>query len=156
VYGLCKIALDNKENNMTNPLTKSSKRSTPDWFVKEAEIPGYSPANHTGTVNRRLISRESVGAEHVEVLLGTIDKGQGALPHAHPGIEQVCYLLSGSARAEMNGQAVDMVAGDCCFFPPDLPHVFTVTSETPARVLVIYSPPYEESPARVVRFEKHA
>ncbi len=141
---------------MTNPLTKSSKRSTPDWFVKEAEIPGYSPANHTGTVNRRLISRESVGAEHVEVLLGTIDKGQGALPHAHPGIEQVCYLLSGSARAEMNGQAVDMVAGDCCFFPPDLPHVFTVTSETPARVLVIYSPPYEESPARVVRFEKHA
>ncbi|MDO8694023.1 MAG: cupin domain-containing protein [Sheuella sp.] len=141
---------------MTNPLTKSSKRSTPDWFVKEAEIPGYSPANHTGTVNRRLISRESVGAKHVEVLLGTIEKGQGALPHAHPGIEQVCYLLSGSARAEMNGEAVDMVAGDCCFFPPDLPHVFTVTSDTPARVLVIYSPPYEESPARVVRFEKHA
>lgn len=141
---------------MTNPLNKSSKRSTPDWFVKEAEILGYSPANHTGTVNRRLISRESVGAEHVEVLLGTIEKGQGALPHAHPGIEQVCYLLSGSARAEMNGEAVDMVAGDCCFFPPDLPHVFTVTSDTPARVLVIYSPPYEESPARVVRFDKHA
>lgn len=141
---------------MTNPLNKSSKRSTPDWFVKEAEIPGYSPANHTGTVNRRLISHESVGAEHVEVLLGTIEKGQGALPHAHPGIEQVCYLLSGSARAEMNGEAVDMVAGDCCFFPPDLPHVFTVTSDTPARVLVIYSPPYEESPARVVRFDKHA
>ena len=89
-------------------------------------------------------------------MLGTIEKGQGALPHAHPGIEQVCYLLSGSARAEMNGEAVDMVAGDCCFFPPDLPHVFTVTSDTPARVLVIYSPPYEESPARVVRFDKHA
>lgn len=136
------------QQNNTDP----SIRSTPSWFVKEAEIPGYSPANHTGTLNRRLISRETVGAQHLEVLLGTIEMGQGALPHAHPGIEQVCYLLSGTARAEMNGESVEMEAGDCCFFPADLPHVFTVTSQTPARVLVIYSPPYEESPDRVIRF----
>ncbi len=140
---------------MTNSDDKKNKRSTPDGFVREAEVPGYSPANHTGTLNRRLISRETVGAEHLEVLLGSIEKGKGALPHAHPGIEQVCYLLAGTARAEMNGEAVDMLPGDCCFFPPDLPHVFTVTSDTPARVLVIYSPPYEESPERVVRFGAH-
>ena len=131
---------------------KLTARTTPDWFVREADVTGYSPANHTGTLNKRLISRETVGAEHLEMLVGTIEKGQGALPHAHPGIEQVCYLLAGSARAEMNGEAVDMLPGDCCFFPPDLPHVFTVTSEVAARVLVIYSPPYEESPSRVVRF----
>jgi len=65
-------------------------------------------------------------------------------------------LLTGTARAEMNGEAVDMVPGDCCFFPPDLPHAFTVTSDTPARVLVIYSPPYEESPERVVRVDVNA
>ena len=141
---------------MTKKDDHQHARSTPDWFVKEAEIPGYSPANHTGTLNRRLISRETVGANQLEVLLGSIEKGQGALPHAHPGIEQVCYLLTGTARAEMNGETVDMVPGDCCFFPPDLPHVFTVTSETAARVLVIYSPPYEESPERVVRFGAHA
>jgi hypothetical protein len=28
------------------------------------------------------------------------------------------------------------------FFPADLPHVFTVVSEEPVKVLVIYSPPY--------------
>ena len=44
-----------------------------------------------------------------------------------------------------------MVAGDCCYFPPDVPHVFTVTSDQPARLLVIYTPPYEESPDRVIR-----
>ena len=123
----------------------------PTWLIKEAAIPGYHPANHTGTLNRRLISRDTVGAKHVEVLIGVIEKNQGALPHAHPGIEQVCYLLSGTAQASVNGEVADMVAGDCCFFPPDLPHSFTVTSDTPARVLVIYSPPYEESPDRVVR-----
>ena len=30
-------------------------------------------------------------------------------------------------------------------------HVFTVTSKTPVKVLVIYTPPYGESPDKVVR-----
>jgi mannose-6-phosphate isomerase-like protein (cupin superfamily) len=123
----------------------------PSWIISESDIKGYSPANHSGTVNRRLISRDTVGAQHVEVLLGTIEKNQGALPHAHPGIEQVCYLLSGSAIVEVEGERGEMQAGDCCYFPPDKRHVFTVTSEEPARLLVIYSPPYEENPSRVIR-----
>lgn len=123
----------------------------PAWIVREQDVVGYSPANHNGTVNRRLISPETVGSLHVEVLLGTIEKNQGALPHAHPGIEQVCYLLSGSATVEVEGERGDMLPGDCCYFPPDKKHTFTVTSETPARLLVIYTPPYEENPERVVR-----
>lgn len=123
----------------------------PAWIIREADVPGYSPANHTGTLNRRLIGPDTVGARHLEVLLGTIEKNQGALPHAHPGIEQVCYLLSGSAIAEVEGERGEMRPGDCCFFPADKKHVFTVTSDEPARLLVIYSPPYEERPDRVIR-----
>lgn len=125
--------------------------SRPSWIVRESEVPGYSPANHSGTVNRRLISPETVGSSQLEVLIGTIQKGEGALPHAHPGIEQVCYLLEGSAIVEVEGERGVMEAGDCCFFPADKKHVFTVTSETPARLVVIYSPPYEEDPQRVIR-----
>jgi len=128
-----------------------TQRSTPKWLVREADVPGYSPANHTGTLNRRLISPETVGARGVEVLLGVIEKGKGALPHAHPGIEQVCYLISGTARAQVQDEWAHMSPGDCCYFPPDIPHVFTVTSDEPARLLVIYTPPYEESPDRVIR-----
>jgi quercetin dioxygenase-like cupin family protein len=121
------------------------------YFVRAADVPAYHPANHVGTVNRRLIGTQNVGARQLEVVLGVIEKGRGALEHAHPGIEQVCYVLEGSARAEVGGEVCELGPGDCCFFPPDMPHVFTVTSDTPARVLVIYSPPYEEHPARVRR-----
>ncbi len=121
------------------------------YFIRAGETPGYSPANHTGTLNRRLISAETVGAKNLEVVLGQIEKGKGALPHAHPGIEQVCYLIEGTARAEVDGEACDMLPGDCCFFPPDMEHVFTVTSNVPVKVLVIYSPPYEENPQRAIR-----
>ena len=124
--------------------------TTSKYHVRAAEVPAYHPANHEGTSNQRLVGRDNVGARHVEVVLGTIARAGGALPHAHPGVEQVCYLLEGSARAEVGGDAFDMVAGDACFFPADQFHVFTVTSERPARVLVIYSPPYGEDPARRV------
>jgi quercetin dioxygenase-like cupin family protein len=123
----------------------------PVYFISTAGTPGYHPANHHGTLNRRLISPETVGSRHLEVIHGTIEKGKGALPHAHPGIEQVCYVLSGRAVAEVNGQRRELGPGDCCFFPPDAMHVFTVVSDEPAQILVIYSPPYEESPERVVR-----
>jgi quercetin dioxygenase-like cupin family protein len=121
------------------------------YFVRPSDVSPYSPANHTGTVNRRLIGRENVGANNIEMVHGTIEPGQGALPHAHPGIEQVCYLLEGRAIAEVGGERQEMAAGDACFFPADMPHVFTVVGDKPAQVLVIYSPPYEENPARVVR-----
>jgi quercetin dioxygenase-like cupin family protein len=125
--------------------------ATSKYLVRTGSVQPYSPANHTGTVNRRLIGPETVGAEQLEVVLGVVEKGKGALPHSHPGIEQVCYLLEGSARAEVNGETMELNPGDCCFFPADAPHVFTVTSDAPAKVLVIYSPPYCESPEKAVK-----
>lgn len=120
-------------------------------FVRPEDVAPYHPANHTGTTNRRLIGPDNVGASRVEVLLGVIEKGAGALPHAHPGIEQVCYMLEGHARAVVGGEIREIGPGDCCFFPPDVPHSFTVVSETPVRVLVIYAPPYGEDPSRTIR-----
>lgn len=121
------------------------------YFVRPQDVPAYQPANHTGTENRRLIGADTVGARQLEVIHGTVQKGQGALPHAHPGIEQVCYILEGKARAEVNGEVCELGPGDCCFFPAGARHVFTVVSDTPVKVLVIYSPPYEEDPQRAIR-----
>jgi quercetin dioxygenase-like cupin family protein len=123
---------------------------TSKYFVRQSDVQPYSPANHTGTRNFRLIGAETVGAKQLEVLVGEIERGKGALPHGHPGIEQVCYLLEGEAHVEVAGEKFEMKPGDACFFPPDRMHLFLVTSER-AKVLVIYSPPYGEDPAKVVR-----
>jgi quercetin dioxygenase-like cupin family protein len=120
------------------------------YLVRKTDVTPYSPANHTGTRNFRLIGPETVGARQVEVLIGEVERGKGALPHSHPGIEQVCYLLEGAAHVEVAGEAFEMAKGDCCFFPADAPHLLTVTSDR-AQVMVIYSPPYGEDPAKVRR-----
>jgi quercetin dioxygenase-like cupin family protein len=119
------------------------------YCVRQSDVKSYSPANHVGTRNYRLIGPETVGAKQVEVLVGELERGKGALPHAHPGIEQVCYLLEGEARVEVGSEKFEMKAGEACFFPPDEMHLFTVTSER-ARVLVVYSPPYLEKNARTL------
>jgi quercetin dioxygenase-like cupin family protein len=121
------------------------------YFINAGDVEAYSPANHTGTVNRRLIGPETVGSEHLELLEGTVEPGQGALPHAHPDLDQVIYMLAGTARAEIDGQSREMGPGDAAFFPKGMPHIFTVTGDTPAKVLVIYTPPYMENPAQALR-----
>ena len=121
------------------------------YFINAGDVEPYSPANHTGTVNRRLIGPETVGSENLELLEGTVEPGQGALPHAHPDLDQVIYMLSGTARAEIDGQSREMGPGDAAFFPKGMPHIFTVTGDRPAKVLVIYTPPYMENPAQAFR-----
>jgi len=118
------------------------------YLVRQSDVKPYSPANHTGTKNFRLIGPETVGARQVEVLIGEVERGKGALPHAHPGIEQACYLLEGEAHVEVAGEKFEMKPGEACFFPADATHLFIVTSER-ARVMVIYAPPYGEDPKNV-------
>src|SRR5690625_1999869 len=95
------------------------------FFIRMEDVEPYSPANHEGTNNYRVIAEETVGAKQLEVLIGVIEKNQGALPHAHPELEQVCYLLEGTAVAEVAGQRQEMVPGDFCFFPAGESHIFT-------------------------------
>ena len=120
------------------------------FLVSQSDVKPYSPANHTGTKNFRLIGPETVGARQVEMLIGEVGRGKGALPHAHPGIEQVCYLLEGEAHVEVGDEKFEMKPGEACFFPADAMHVFIVTSEK-ARVMVVYAPPYGENPDKVLR-----
>ena len=117
------------------------------YLVRQSELTPYSPANHTGTSNTRMIGKETVGAKQVEMLIGEVERGKGALPHQHPGIEQVCYLLEGSAHVEVGGEKFEMAPGEACFFPADMPHLLFATSER-AKVMVIYAPPYAENAAR--------
>ena len=56
------------------------------------------------------------------------------------------HLSEPAVEAEVGGERCEMKPGDVCYFPAGEMHKFTATSEQPVKVLVIYSPPYAESP----------
>ncbi|MCD9120632.1 MULTISPECIES: cupin domain-containing protein [Cupriavidus] len=117
--------------------------------IRPSQLSVYSPANHHGTKNIRLIGADT-GARHLEMLLGEITAGGSALPHAHPGLEQAAYILEGSGVATIDGTEHEVSSGDVLFFPEGVFHSVKVTSGV-LRLLVIYSPPYGEDPAKVLR-----
>jgi quercetin dioxygenase-like cupin family protein len=129
---------------MNRPVNTSPHVLHPD------QVAPYEPANHTGTSNRRVISRDTVGARRLEVLIGTISNGHGAQRHAHPSLEQASFVLRGAGISEVSGQERHIIAGDWGFNPKGVFHSFTVTSEEPAQVLVVYAPPYQENPRAAV------
>lgn len=115
------------------------------YLVRPGDVRAYSPANHTGTVNRRLIGPGVTDGSLLEVIHGTIQPDHGAEAHLHEGIDQVCYLLSGRAAVSVGDDDFEMSPGDCCYFPAGVKHRFTATGEQQAEVLVIYTPPYGET-----------
>lgn len=120
------------------------------YVISSKDVPGYSPANHVGTTNFRVIGPDTVGAEHMEVLVGVLEKGRGALPHHHPALEQAAYVLEGEGMVEIGDERQSVGPGDFCFFPRGMRHQVEVTSEEPMRLIVMYSPPYMEDKSKTV------
>ena len=122
----------------------------PRYIIRPGDMPSYSPAGHAGTRNTHLVAEALNGARFMEVILGDVEGGAGVSTHAHPGMEQAQYFLEGEAEVTIEGETHAVRAGDLCFFPADVFHSVRVTSER-AKVLIIYSPPYAESPDKVLR-----
>jgi quercetin dioxygenase-like cupin family protein len=128
---------------------------TPKYVIRPSELPGYSPANHTGTVNTRLVGPAENGAQHMEIVLGDIERHEGAPAHFHPDLEQAVYILEGEAIAGIAGVDHHVRAGEMMFFPAKIPHSIRVLTER-IKLLVIYSPPFGEAPEKVVQFDPAA
>ncbi len=125
-------------------------QKTSRYIVRGDEAAWYTPGGHTGTRNARLVSAAQNGARFMEVVLGEVERGAGVSLHAHPGLEQAQYFLEGEAEVEIDGETHQVRAGDLCFFPAAIFHSVRVTSPR-MRVLIIYAPPYAESPDQFVR-----
>ena len=119
-------------------------------IIRASEVTPYSPANHTGTKNYRLVGTEVKGAKHMEIVLGDIERNEGSPAHAHPDMEQAVYVLEGEAIAGIDGVDHHVRAGYMMFFPAQVFHSIKVLTER-IKLLVIYSPPYGEDPTKVIR-----
>ncbi len=120
------------------------------YVIRASEIEPYSPANHTGTKNYRLIGPNVNGSKYLEIALGDIERNAGAPAHAHPDLEQAVYILEGEAIAGIDGVDHHVKPGDMLFFPAQVFHSIKVLTER-IKLLVIYSPPYGEDPAKVIK-----
>ena len=120
------------------------------YVLRPEDVTPYSPANHSGTKNYRLVAPGVNGAQFMEIIYGDIERHAGSVAHAHPGLEQATYVIEGEATAEVDGTTYHVRTGDVLFFPANVYHDLKVISDR-IKLLVIYAPPYGEDPAKVIK-----
>ena len=111
-------------------------------FIRPETLPTYSPGGHSGTVNRRLIGEENVGAKNFELILGELEVGGKADPHSHEFLEHAYYVLSGKCVVEVGDEKQEVIPGMTVYVPKGTPHKLEVIE--PLKVLVMYAPPKNE------------
>jgi quercetin dioxygenase-like cupin family protein len=69
------------------------------------------------------------------------EPGSAAPLHVHHGEAEAFYVVEGTIELTCGDQTVTATAGDFVHTPKDVPHMYTVVGERPARVLLIFSRP---------------
>jgi uncharacterized RmlC-like cupin family protein len=65
---------------------------------------------------------------------------QGPPEHIHAAEDEMYYVLSGHIRFKAAARMFDAPQGSFMFIPRGTPHCFQNTGETPATLLVMFSP----------------
>lgn len=74
------------------------------------------------------------------VIESTYPAGLSVHPHVHDGEDEMFYVLDGELRGFCEDDEWTARQGDFVFVPRDQRHGFTVTSDGPARALVVVGP----------------
>lgn len=61
--------------------------------------------------------------------------------HVHERLEETFYVLDGEFEFTAGEESFHAGPGACVFVPPGVPHAFANRAETPARLLLVMSPP---------------
>jgi len=109
--------------------------------IKIADVEAAIPPNHTKSYTWGMATKENVGAEFVNVFVSEIEAGGTADRDIHPECEQLNFVLSGRAKAVVEGKEFLMEPNSCLYIPPNSEHTMENIGKETFRTLVIFSPP---------------
>jgi quercetin dioxygenase-like cupin family protein len=69
-----------------------------------------------------------------------IAPGDGPPLHVHANEDEAWYVLEGDLRFHLDAEIAGAPAGSFVFVPRGTPHCFQNVGETPARILVLFTP----------------
>lgn len=91
------------------------------------------------TISFKVLPRETAGTlfliEHTH-----LRKGGGPPLHVHYSQEEYFYVMDGDFLFQVGHQRIALHPGDSILGPRNIPHTFTVTSETPGHMLIAFTP----------------
>lgn len=118
-----------------SPATKAE-------VIRRADLQGYTPPRHSGTVNHRLLDG-SIANGAFNVVHGAIEHGGEAEEHYHRRSSQFLHILSGACLVTLGTEREELKAGDSIFIPAGLRHHVEVTDPAGITLINVYQPALE-------------
>ncbi len=94
---------------------------------------------HGARIVMKATSTDTAG--QLAAMQSTYPPGLSVPAHRHAGEDEMFYLLAGELQGFCDDTRWTATPGSFVFVPRDRPHGFIVTSDDPARALVIVGPP---------------
>jgi len=95
-----------------------------------------------GSTIRSLLDRTNSSAANQSLAEATVPPGGATEPHRHPKTEEIYYILSGTGRMQVEGEARDVQPLDAILIPPGARHTIANTGTQPLVFLCCCAPPY--------------
>jgi quercetin dioxygenase-like cupin family protein len=103
--------------------------------------PGEGAAySGVGDVYRVLVNGEQTGGVYTLAEV-RVSPDNGPPPHIHHREDEGFFILEGEVTFQLGDHTVQCTAGSFIQGPRGIPHAFTNTAKTPARLLVCVTPP---------------
>ena len=91
-----------------------------------------------GPLTFKVRGEQSGGA--LTALENVIPPGQGPPLHTHANEDESWYVIEGELRFKLEGEIQSAPPGSFVFVPRGTPHCFQNIADTPARILVMFTP----------------
>lgn len=93
-------------------------------------------------------SPRATGASKFSAGVVLLEPGKGHNTHAHPGCEEILYVVSGFGKQTVADEETELKPGMLIFIPADVEHSTVNTSWETLTLLAIYDPPGPEEELR--------
>jgi mannose-6-phosphate isomerase-like protein (cupin superfamily) len=114
--------------------------------LKPVLLPAQAPLDHKGNMDIRVWVRSSMtGGLYSSVECAVAPKVMGPPPHLHKALDELMFVLEGTASVMVEDEVVEINAGGWHLRPRNLRHTFWNASEKPLRFVDMYfNQPFEE------------
>jgi len=114
--------------------------------IKPFLLPGEAPLNHNGKMDIKVWVRNgATGGMFSSVECAVAPRIMGPAPHAHKELDELMYVLEGTASVLLGDEVVEIHAGGWHMRPRMIKHTFFNASEKPLRFIDMYfNQPFEE------------
>lgn len=132
-----------------NPDAWTSKR--PADALQPFYLPPMPPLPHNGNMDIRVwVHSKMTGGVYSCVECAVAPKVMGPPPHFHKELDELMYVLEGTANVMVENEIVEIEAGGWHFRPRNLKHTFWNGSDKPLRFVDMYfNQPFEEFLERI-------